>query len=93
MTTKEEILHELKGVIKPITLKIAPLNDYKVLFTELGFDVEDMIGNGDSNGWEVDFTYPIDHELYGKYELSGSLWYGNYVLRVREDEEYNENDY
>lgn len=47
--------------------------------------IEDVIGSMedlDFNGWEGDYWGHTD-----KYSVSGGMWYGDAIIRVREDEE------
>lgn len=63
---------ERKDYNESLKLEIKPLTEYTKYLETLGFEVEDQ----DINGWQVDFFITFTDELI----LSGSLYYGNYIL-------------
>tara|TARA_R110000868_G_scaffold14414_2_gene66989 strand:- start:11665 stop:11943 length:279 start_codon:yes stop_codon:yes gene_type:complete len=68
-----------------IDVPIVPLQDYIDMFNHLGFIMDDL--NDNLNAFNVSFFYTFTHKELGNYQLSGSLWYGDYSIDIKEDEE------
>lgn len=62
--------------------EMLPIDDIQTILVELGFEGTHLEGE-ESNGWYVDFWYTFNHPEKGEYELSGSLWYGEFKLRKK----------
>lgn len=72
------------GSKEHLEIPMTPIDTVNDLMAELGF--AHLSGEGDSNGWEHDFWEYYRHPDYGKFCLSGSLWYGNFRIRKEKDE-------
>lgn len=68
---KELLEKVINGEVKSVNLPFTPIKEIEKVLDELGVDTADC--ESDTNGWQVDFWY-----MYGKYELSGSLHYGEF---------------
>jgi hypothetical protein len=79
---KEEIEYYLKdheeGDIYEFDY-ILPIDEIQNILVGLGFEETELEGE-ETNGWDVDFWYIFVHPEKGKYELTGSLWYGEYTF-------------
>lgn len=76
--------------MKEVGLPIVPLDDIDKVLEELGFKREDE--EEPFNGWKVDFWYHYDHTEYGRWCLTGSLWYGNYKFCKDEEDTTEERE-
>ena len=62
------------------------IEEYELIFAELGYELNNDDDDTSTNGWQVDFWYSL---INGNKEitLSGSLWHGDdYSLSKDEDE-------
>ena len=67
---KQVINNEVNSVKIPFT----PIKKIEILLNELGVNTNKI--DLDTNGWEIDFCYKYEN----KYQLSGSLHYGDFVF-------------
>jgi hypothetical protein len=85
---KEEILKFVQSVPKDsnknemLELPMRPIDKYKNILKELGFEE----GEWGQNGWQVDFWQDWDHPIYGQYTFAGSLYYGGWSLTKNDEE-------
>lgn len=86
---KIEFFEELKkltqGNIQSIDCKIIASDAFYYL-KEFGFEVEECT---DFNGWQCDYWYSAVYRNI-KYLVSGGAWYGNFEIRLADDEECDE---
>lgn len=72
---KELLNSVIIGIKNDVNIPFTPIKEIEIILKELGVDTE--VVDSDTNGWEVDFWYTYEN----KYELSGSLHYGNFKFR------------
>ncbi len=69
--------HVLSGSEEDISIPMTPIRDVEKELKDIGFKDLEMDGE-ETNGWQIDFWYKFVHPKYGKYQLSGSLHYGDF---------------
>lgn len=69
---KELLEKVINGEAETVNLPFTPIEKIEGVLRELGINTEDC--EADTNGWEIDFWYTYE----GKYELAGSLHYGDF---------------
>lgn len=88
LLTKEEesyIIASIKQGTTEIDVSVVPLREYMALFEELGFEMDELDNN--LNGFSSDFMYTFRHKTLGNYDLTGSLWYGNYGISISDEDD------
>lgn len=74
---KELLLSVINNEKEMVDLPFTPIKEIEKVLKELGVNIDNV--EGESVGWEVDFWYTYE----GKYELSGSLRYGDMSFRKK----------
>lgn len=74
---KDLLLKVVNGEVDMVDLPFTPIKQIEKILNEIGIDTDNP--ESDTNGWEIDFWYTYE----GKYELSGSLHYGDMSFRKK----------
>ncbi len=73
---KELLLKVINGEQEKVPLPFTPIGDILDILEEEGFEQLELDGD-ETNGWQIDFWYKIQHLEKGLFQLSGSLYYGD----------------
>lgn len=78
--TKQLIQNFIKSGEKKLKFDtMLPIIEIEEALTEIGFEELDLNG-GETNGWQIDFWYKFKSKEHNNYTLSGSLYYGDFIL-------------
>jgi hypothetical protein len=75
--TIKKFLASGEGRLKLETM--IPISEMDSLMQEFGYDELETDGD-ETNGWQIDFWYTWNKKDRYSYTLSGSLFYGGFVL-------------
>ncbi len=77
LSRKQEIKYFIvSNSTDELELKYEPVFNINTVLTEIGFVMDDC----GHNEWEGYFWYYYIHKTYGTYNVSGSLYYGDFIL-------------
>lgn len=70
---------------------MVPISSIEDTFNDKGYMHIPNEEYGDTNGWEVGFSYHFQHETLAPYTIHGSLWYGNFKICKHKTDKDEEN--